>query len=246
MTSRDPELATPGPADLFPIGTAAIVHRLFRAPDGTIRIVVQGLSRIRIKEFTEEEPYLKARVEPAPETVEEGLEVEALTRNVRDQFAKIAELIPSVPRELVTTIVSLEDPLQVAYTISNYQRMELEQGQKILELDSVTAKLKLLLGLLTKELDVLQLGAKIQEEARSEIEKVQRSVFPARADEGDPEGARRDRRADRRDRRPAQEDRSREDARGGGRAGQARAGPAVQAALRQRRIRRDRAAIWIG
>ena len=177
VTAKDPELATPGPADLFSLGTAAIVHRLFRAPDGTIRIVVQGLSRIRIREYTEEEPYLKARVEIAPETVEEGLEAEALSRNVRDQFAKIAELIPSVPRELVSTIVSLEDPLQVAYTISNYQRMELAQGQKILELDSVNAKLKLLLGLLTKELDVLQLGAKIQEEARSEIEKVQRSYF---------------------------------------------------------------------
>ena len=169
VTSKDPELSTPGPADLFPVGTAAIVHRLFRAPDGTIRIVVQGLSRIRILEYTEEEPYLKARVEVSPETVESGLEVEALSRNVREQFSKIAELIPSVPRELVTTIVGLEDPLQVAYTISNYQRMDLEEGEKILELDSAAAKLKLLVGLLTKELDVLQLGAKIQEEARSEI-----------------------------------------------------------------------------
>ncbi|MBN2085458.1 MAG: endopeptidase La [Anaerolineales bacterium] len=177
VTSKDPDLATPGPADLFTIGTAAIVHRLFRAPDGTIRIVVQGLSRIRVLEYTEEEPYLKARVEAASETVETGLEVEALSRNVRDQFSKIAELIPSVPRELVTTIISLEDPLQVAYTISNYQRMDLEQGQEILELDSAAAKLKLLVGLLAKELDVLQLGAKIQEEARSEIEKVQRQYF---------------------------------------------------------------------
>ncbi|MFN2300054.1 MAG: endopeptidase La, partial [Anaerolineales bacterium] len=177
VTSKDPELSTPGPADLFPVGTAAIVHRLFRAPDGTIRIVVQGLSRIRILEYTEEEPYLKARVEVSPETVESGLEVEALSRNVREQFSKIAELIPSVPRELVTTIVGLEDPLQVAYTISNYQRMDLEEGEKILELDSAAAKLKLLVGLLTKELDVLQLGAKIQEEARSEIEKVQRQYF---------------------------------------------------------------------
>jgi ATP-dependent Lon protease len=177
VTSKDPELATPGPADLFTVGTAAIVHRLFRAPDGTIRIVVQGISRIRVLEYTDEEPYLKARVEAAPETVETGLEIEALSRNVRDEFSKIAELIPSVPRELVTTIISLEDPLQVAYTISNYQRMDLEQGQSVLELDSAAAKLKLLVGLLTKELDVLQLGAKIQEEARSEIEKVQRQYF---------------------------------------------------------------------
>jgi ATP-dependent Lon protease len=177
VTSKDPELPTPGPDDLYVIGTAAIVHRLFRAPDGTIRIVVQGLSRIRVVEFIEQEPYLRARVEVLPETVEEGLEVEALSRNIREQFGKVADLIPSVPRELVTTITGLEDPLQVAYTISNYQRMDLATGQKILELDSVTAKLKLLTGLLTKELEVLQLGAKIQEEARSEIEKVQRQYF---------------------------------------------------------------------
>jgi ATP-dependent Lon protease len=177
LTSRDPEQVSPGPADLFRVGTAAIVHRLFRAPDGTIRIVVQGLSRFRIVEFTEEEPYLKARVELIHEGQETGLEVEAMTRNVRDLFSKIAELIPSVPRELVTTITSLEDPLQVAYTIANYQRMDLDVGQQILELDSITDKLKLLMGVLTKELDVLQLGAKIQEEARSEIEKVQRQYF---------------------------------------------------------------------
>ena len=177
VTSRNPELQAPGPADLYSIGTAAIVHRLFRAPDGTIRIVVQGLSRIRIVEFLEEEPYLRARVELLPETVEEGLEMEALSRSIRDQFGQVAELIPSVPRELVASITNLDDPLQVAYTISNYQRMELTTGQQILELDSATAKLKLLTGLLTKELEVLQLGAKIQEEARSEIEKVQRQYF---------------------------------------------------------------------
>jgi ATP-dependent Lon protease len=177
VTSKDPDLETPGPADLYAIGTAAIVHRLFRAPDGTIRIVVQGLSRIRIVEFLGEEPYLRARVELLPETVEEGLEVEALSRSIRDQFGKVAELIPSVPRELVATITNLEDPLQVAYTISNYQRMDLVTAQELLELDSATAKLKRLTGLLTKELEVLQLGAKIQEEARSEIEKVQRQYF---------------------------------------------------------------------
>jgi len=177
VTSKDPENATPGPADLYPMGTAAIVHRLFRAPDGTIRIVVQGLSRFRLGEFIEQEPYLRARVTQAPETVEEGLETEALARNVRDQFAQIAELVPSVPRELVATVTALEEPLQIAYTIANYQRIELEQAEQLLEQDSTTAKLKRLVGLLTKELEVLQLGAKIQEEARSEIEKVQRQYF---------------------------------------------------------------------
>ncbi len=177
VTSKDPENATPGPGDLYPMGTAAIVHRLFRAPDGTIRIVVQGLSRFRLGDFVEQEPYLRARVSLAPETVEEGLEIEALARNVRDQFAQIAELVPSVPRELVATVTALEEPLQIAYTIANYQRIELEQAEQLLEMDSTAAKLKRLVGLLTKELEVLQLGAKIQEEARSEIEKVQRQYF---------------------------------------------------------------------
>ena len=177
VTSKDPENATPGPGDLYPMGTAAIVHRLFRAPDGTIRIVVQGLSRFRLGEFIEQEPYLRAHVTPAPEVVEQGLEIEAMARNVRDQFAQIAELVPSVPRELVATVTALDEPLQIAYTIANYQRIELEQAEQLLELDSTTAKLKRLVGLLTKELEVLQLGAKIQEEARSEIEKVQRQYF---------------------------------------------------------------------
>ena len=177
VTSKDPENATPGPGDLYPMGTAAIVHRLFRAPDGTIRIVVQGLSRFRLGEFVEQEPYLRAHATPAPETVEQGLEIEAMARNVRDEFAQIAELVPSVPRELVATVTALDEPLQIAYTIANYQRIELEQAEQLLELDSTTAKLKRLVGLLTKELEVLQLGAKIQEEARSEIEKVQRQYF---------------------------------------------------------------------
>ncbi|MGA2111564.1 MAG: endopeptidase La [Anaerolineales bacterium] len=177
VTSKDPEKETPGPEDLYSIGTAAIVHRLFRAPDGTIRIVVQGLSRFRIREFVAQDPYLRARVEVANEIVEEGLEIQALARNVRDQFAQIAELVPSIPRELVAALSGLEDPLQVAYSIANYQRMELQEAEDLLELDSTAAKLKRLVALLTKELEVLQLGAKIQEEARSEIEKVQRQYF---------------------------------------------------------------------
>jgi ATP-dependent Lon protease len=177
VTSKDPENATPGPKDLYSVGTAAIVHRLFRAPDGTIRIVVQGLSRFRIRQFVEEDPYLRARVEAANEMVEEGLEIQALGRNVRDQFGQIAELVPSIPRELVAALSGLEDPLQIAYSIANYQRMELQEAEDLLELDSATAKLKRLVALLTKELEVLQLGAKIQEEARSEIEKVQRQYF---------------------------------------------------------------------
>ncbi len=177
VAARNPELENPGPADLYPVGTIASVHRLFRAPDNTIRLLVQGIMRFRVVEITAEEPYLQARVEIAPEFVESGVEIEALARTARDQFETISQLTPSIPRELVASITQLEDPLQTIYTIANFQRIELQDAQTILELDSTRAKLEKLVDLLVREAEVLQLGAKIQNEARSGIEQVQREYF---------------------------------------------------------------------
>ena len=177
VASKDPELETPEPKDLYSIGTVAIVHRLFRAPDDTIRLLVQGVARFRLGEFEALEPYLQAKVELIPETVEEDLEIEALARNAREQFAQIAEMVPSIPRELVSSISSLEDPLQTVYTIANFQRMDLAHAQNLLEIDSVSEKLRELVAMLAHEVEVLEIGQKIQNEARSEIEKVQREYF---------------------------------------------------------------------
>lgn len=177
VTSRNSELENPGPDDLFEIGTAATIHRMFRAPDGTIRLVIQGLSRFKVTNYVQEEPYLKADIQPYPETNTETIEIEALTRNVQDQFQHIAEMIPSIPGELVASITSLTDPLQIIYTIANFQRMETQDGQALLELDSAEEKLKKLVTILTRESEVLELGQKIQNEAREEIDKVQREYF---------------------------------------------------------------------
>jgi len=177
VASVKPELEEPTPADLFQIGSVAMVHRMFRAPDDTIRLVVQGLARFRLGEFVAEEPYLKAHIELDPETVEAGLELEALARSARDQFEQIAEMVPSIPKELVASVLTLEDPLQTLYTIANFQRMDLEEAQELLELDSASEKLHKLTGILTHEVEVLEMGQKIQNEARSEIDKVQREYF---------------------------------------------------------------------
>jgi ATP-dependent Lon protease len=177
VASKQQDIENPGPEDLYSIGTAATIHRMFRAPDGTIRLVIQGISRFKIKEFIQEDPYLKAIIEPYPETKDESLEVEAIARNVRDQFQHIAEMIPSIPSELVASITAIQDPLQTAYTIANFQRMELVDSQNLLELDSSLEKLKALVAILIKESEVLELGQKIQNEARGEIDKVQREYF---------------------------------------------------------------------
>src|SRR3990172_2370016 len=106
VAATNPELETPGPTDLYRVGTIATVHRLLKAPDGTIRLLVQGMDRFRLDEFVEEEPYLKAKVHLLPELAEESLEVDALARNARDQFGQIAQLIPSLPEELISSVLS--------------------------------------------------------------------------------------------------------------------------------------------
>ncbi|HSQ40632.1 MAG TPA: endopeptidase La, partial [Anaerolineales bacterium] len=177
VAARDPELEQPGPNDLHTVGTIATVHRLLRAPDGTIRLLVQGLERFRLGEFVQEEPYLKAKIHLAPETVESGLEIDALARNARDQFGQIVQLIPSFPEELAQSILGIEEPLQTVYTIANFQRIDMKDAQQLLETDSVSEKLRKLMGLLVREVEVLTIGQKIQNEARGEIEKVQRDYF---------------------------------------------------------------------
>jgi len=177
ITSKDPNLETPGPDDIYRIGTIASIHRLFRAPDGTIRMLVQGVSRVAVDEFTTTEPYLKAKVHATPEETEKSIEVEALTRNVVGLFTRLAELVPSIPGELISSALNVDDPLQLAYTVATYIRIDLAEAQALLELDSTEAKLRRLMTLLSKELEVLELGRKIQTEAQTEMEKVQREYY---------------------------------------------------------------------
>ncbi len=177
VASKDPSVEEPTPDQCYTIGTAAAVQRLLRLPDGTIRLLVLGLERIRIVEYTGATPYLKARVEPAPERTEQSVEVEALRRNIGAMFGRLVELVPGIPDEIAAVAINIEDPRQLAYAIATYMRIDLNDAQEILELDDSTSKLRKVIALLGKELEVLELGRKIQTEAHSEMEKVQREYF---------------------------------------------------------------------
>ncbi|TFH36154.1 MAG: endopeptidase La, partial [Anaerolineales bacterium] len=177
VASRNPELELPGPEDLYHYGTVASIQRMLRAPDGSIRLIIRGIMRFELGEFKTLEPYLTAEIHLRPEMVEESVEIEAQVRATKDLFQQVAELGPSLPREIVGGVLLLEDPLHVAYTIANYQRMDLDEGQQILELDSTVEKLQVLTTILSREVEVLSLGQQIQLEARTEIEKVQREYF---------------------------------------------------------------------
>ena len=180
VASKDPSQTTPGPDQVQSVGTLAAIHRLFRTPDGTIRLLIQGLQRIQIDEFIETAPYLKARVTRIPEdevVFADDIEMEALVRSIVDRFTALAELVPSIPQELVSNALNVEDPLQLVYTIATYVRMELDDAQALLEMDHVGDKIRHLLKLLTKEFEVLSLGRKIQEDAQHEMEKSQRDYY---------------------------------------------------------------------
>ncbi|MFC1961069.1 endopeptidase La, partial [Chloroflexota bacterium] len=177
VAAHDPETEQPGPDELYTVGTIATVHRLFRAPDGTVRLLVQGLARVTIDEYVSTEPYLVAKISPHPEQLEENLEVEALTRTVVDQFTRLADLVPSIPSELISSTLNLDDPLNLVYAIATYIRIDLQNSQEILEIDDVQEKLHRLMGILSKELEVLELGREIQTQAQSEMEKLQREYF---------------------------------------------------------------------
>jgi ATP-dependent Lon protease len=177
VASKRPELEEPMPEDCYTVGTLALIQRLLRMPDGTMRILVLGLERIRILEYTATQPYLKARVERHPETMTPGPELEALRRKTAELFARMVELVPGLPDQLGAMAMAVEDPRQLAYAAATYLRMSLQEAQEILELDDVAAKLHRLIAILTREIEVLELGRKIQSEAQAQVEKMQREFF---------------------------------------------------------------------
>ena len=128
--AKDPSLPEPGPEDVYRIGTAAVIHRLLRVPDGTIRLIVQGIERIKIENFIQTEPYLKARVAPIPDIVEESMETEALMRNLVELFRRLVSLIPHLPDELMLAALNVEDPRQLTYLIATSIRMNVKKRRK--------------------------------------------------------------------------------------------------------------------
>ena len=177
-SSTDEDLEEPGPENIRAIGTAVLIHRVLRTPDGTIRLLVQGLERVRIMEYVAEEPYLRARIEILPELMpENGIEIEAVIRVVRDMFRRMIELEPRMPEELVLMAFNIQDARQLAYLVASSLHLKVDDAQEFLEMDSMQEKLLRLTQLLKKEVEVMELGRKIQSEAHGEMDKMQREYF---------------------------------------------------------------------
>ncbi len=177
VAQKDASMDQAGPDDIFKIGTVSRVVRMFRMPDGTIQIVVQGLERVVIGEFTQEKPFLVAHITPRPEMQESDNETEAMKRNVIAYFQRLVALVQNVPEGVAAATLNLEEARQVVYVIATFLQMDLELRQKLLELDSVREKLQELSVFLAHELEILELGKKIQTSAQEEMGKVQREYL---------------------------------------------------------------------
>ncbi|HEY2741033.1 MAG TPA: endopeptidase La [Gaiellaceae bacterium] len=197
VTVRDADVEAPGWGDLYEIGTAAVVHKMIRVPDGTLRILVQGLHRIQLAEPVTDDPYLVGRFAPLPDEAEESRELEALLRNAQTLFGRIIGLAPYLPEELQIAAANIEGASGLCNLVASTIRLKTEEKQLILELADAEERLREVSKILNRELEVFELGTKIQSQVQSELDKGQREFFlrqqlkaiQEELGEGDPEQA---------------------------------------------------------
>jgi len=176
VAQREP-VENPPPEQLYQVGTAAVIGRMLRLPDGTLRLLVQGLSRIRVHEYVQTEPYLRARVEKIVETSVHDVESEGLMRGVQELFTRVGTLAPYIPEELVVAANNIASPGQLADFIAANMNLKVEERQDLLETANSSERLRKLSALLSRELEILEIGSRIQSQVRSELDKTQRQYL---------------------------------------------------------------------
>jgi len=178
ITAKDSSLESPGWDDIYEIGTVALVHKMIKVPDGTLRILVQGIERIELAHRLDVDPYLLGEFTALPDVLEETPELEALTRNVQGLFARIIGLAPYLPEELQLAAANVDDPSALCHLVASTLRtIKTEERQEILEQVNVEQRLRNVSAILNRELEVFELGSKIQSQVQSEMEKGQREYF---------------------------------------------------------------------
>lgn len=167
----------PGPEELHDVGSAVAVARMFKLPDGKMQMLVQGIARIKVSEFVQTRPYLKARVERLGDVLEDTVEVEALARNALNLFRKTVSLAPYLPEEIYIAAMNVSDPNDLADFLAANINLETGQKQEILEELNVKERLRRLTVFLNHEVEVLEIGSRIQNQVQSELGKGQREFY---------------------------------------------------------------------
>jgi ATP-dependent Lon protease len=177
VAQRDAKAEPSSLQDLQRMGTVGVIHQLARAPDGTVRLMVQGIERVRLLDMVGTEPYLVARIEVARDQADQGTEVDALRRAVVDIFRRLVEVSPELPDELAGAAENVTDPRHLVYFVASVVPFDLVARQEILETDPIATKLRRLVDLLQRELAVRELGQKITTETQERLTKQQREFY---------------------------------------------------------------------
>ena len=180
FTQREATVEEPLQEDLYPIGTATHIHKMFKLPDGSLRLIVQGLSRVRLDKLLQTSPYLRGAVSLADEVLrdEDHLEIDALQRNIKSNFQQVVSLSPLLSDDLQALAGNITDPGKLAdFIASSLTTIGTPVKQEVLETLDIRARMDSLNRLLIKELEVLELGSKIQSQVQSEVGKNQREYF---------------------------------------------------------------------
>ncbi len=165
ITQRDPAVDDPVESDLYRVGTLTHIHKMFKFPDGSLRLVVQGVQRFRLKGVGQYRPFIKASIEMLGESVpaEQEIEVKALAQSAQGLFQRVVELSPTLSDELQTLAANIQDPARLAdFIAASLPSLNTAQKQELLETMDVKARLERLNKVLVKDLEVLEVGNKIQ------------------------------------------------------------------------------------
>jgi ATP-dependent Lon protease len=174
---RDPKVENPEIKDLYTVGTAAIILKMIKMPDGSLRLLIQGLSRIRIQEYIQTEPYYRAKVEAIPDQYTKDVRVEALTMNVRSLFQKVVSMAPYLSDEIEIMALNIQEPSELVYLIASSINISTQERQEILELQDIRQQLERITFFLNRELEIMEVREKIQSQIKGEMDKSQREYY---------------------------------------------------------------------
>jgi len=177
VAQKNPEEENPEPSGLYVRGTAGRILKMLKYPDGSVRILVQGLRRIEIEEIVERAPFFRARVRLLSDVLVPSKDVDALQAHMVNQFAKFVSMIPYLPDELQGVVMNIKDPARVTDLIASNLNISLEEKQDLLNTLDVQRRLQRLSAILNREIELLELGHKIQSDVQSELSKNQREFY---------------------------------------------------------------------
>jgi ATP-dependent Lon protease len=177
VAQKDPSLDEPRAADLYSVGTASVIMKMIKFPDGTLRVLTRGLERIRIRRIVQERPYFLAEVETLREIPDEGMQTDALAKNLLAQIQRLLEVLPIASEEMGLAFLNVTQPGRLADLVGALLGLKLEQRQQILETLSVRERLQLVTRFINKEIEVIELGSKIQQQVQSEMDETQRKFL---------------------------------------------------------------------